>query len=428
MSTKKATASSPVSQLGSLLDGAGRAFVNHDYRLTQSLVDSAFDILHPPTSIPDTLDELRCRWEVFRITLETHVYTTSSVTDDLPSYLKEILVQSSQTLITAMYQRSLLLFSPANTSSKAINVVHVPPSVVSTLVFATLKVNCPDVGRMIIEEWLARRDAYTFPGRNEAYRKLLAIYCLQILPALDLWEYAQEFLDYESEMSHKSREHLRKALNDAYNKAKATEAAPTPTPSAPGSPRSQSPALSSSSSSSLSTTSTHTAVPNRVTRLLNTSASTESVSSSATARPRSHSRRRALTPDRKEKSPARSSTSYSAPHAALVRAHSSPVAAPATASAQTPGFLALVKASISPLLSSSRVVTLLIFGVVFPLISMVVRLRRRGAGGPSASTVDAVRKRLQGVSGAEAGLFSRAVGEVLRIVSDTVRMAGSGLV
>lgn len=197
---------SPAPRLSSLIDSAGRAFVNHDYQLTQSLVDSAFALLPPPTSTPDALNDYRRRWDVFRITLEAHVFTSSSVSDDLPPSLKNLLLQSSHALVTAMYQRSLALFTPDSGPSKSSNVTCLPSSVVTTLVYASIRVNCPDVGRVMIEEWLAYRDTHSSLGHSDAYKKLLAIYCLQILPALDQWDYAKEFLDYESELSPKSRQ------------------------------------------------------------------------------------------------------------------------------------------------------------------------------------------------------------------------------
>jgi hypothetical protein len=46
----------------------------------------------------------------------------------------------------------------------------------------------------------------------------------------------------------------------------------------------------------------------------------------------------------------------------------------------------------------------------------------------SASTADLVRRRLGTAGGSEGGVIGRAWGEVLRVVGDTVRMAGSGLV
>ncbi|KAF9041013.1 hypothetical protein BDZ89DRAFT_1060288 [Hymenopellis radicata] len=432
--TLKATsAPSTASRLGTLIDGAGRAFVNRDYRLTQSLVESAFTLLHPPVSVPDALDDYRRRWDIFRITLEAHVYTSSAASDDLPPHLKDLLLQSSQALATAMYQRSLTLFTPANGSSKTpstFNVIYIPPPVINTLVYATIKVNSPDVGRVIIEEWLARRDAYTSPTQSEAYKKLLAIYCLQILPALDQWDYAKEFLDYESELSRKSREYLRKSLQEAYDKAHTSRTPPstssTPSYGTPASPRSFSPAPSnSSSSSSLSTTSTHTVVPatprgshapHSLASLSAASDSVESLSSNGTAKPR-HSDG-AATPERKQKSPARSATSHSTPNGTLMNR---PHTVTPTNAVRTPGLIALIKASFGPIFNSSKMATFLIVAVVFPIVSMV-------NGGDTVNTADMVRKRLKAVNGAEAGVLGRVWSEVMRVVTDTIKMGGSGLV
>jgi len=76
--------------------------------------------------------------------------------------------------------------------------------------------------------------------------------------------------------------------------------------------------------------------------------------------------------------------------------------------------------------------------VVFPLISLMIRRRRRaarianaagprGTGAVNATITNAelVRRRLGGV---EVGLLGRIWGEVVRAVTDTVKMAGSGLV
>ena len=47
----------------------------------------------------------------------------------------------------------------------------------------------------------------------------------------------------------------------------------------------------------------------------------------------------------------------------------------------------------------------------------------------AATTADVVRKRLQvGGSGVKGTLFGRMWGEIVRVVGDTVKMAGSGLV
>lgn len=47
----------------------------------------------------------------------------------------------------------------------------------------------------------------------------------------------------------------------------------------------------------------------------------------------------------------------------------------------------------------------------------------------TASNAELVRRRLQSVNAAvEVGMLSRAWGEIVRAIGDTVRMAGSGLV
>lgn len=72
--------------------------------------------------------------------------------------------------------------------------------------------------------------------------------------------------------------------------------------------------------------------------------------------------------------------------------------------------------------------TFLIVAIVFPIVSMVVRMRHRRMGGHTANTADMVRKRLQAVNGAEAGILGRVWSEVMRVVTDTIKMGGSGLV
>lgn len=93
-----------------------------------------------------------------------------------------------------------------------------------------------------------------------------------------------------------------------------------------------------------------------------------------------------------------------------------------------------MKAAIEPYLTTGRLTTLFLLFVVLPLASFLIRKRRRaarianagGAGGVAAITnAELVRRRLGGV---EAGLLRRVWGEVVRAVTDTVKMAGSGLV
>jgi hypothetical protein len=234
--------------------------------------------------------------------------------------------------------------------------------------------------------------------------------------------------------------------------------------SSSSSSRSYSPApSSSSSSSSLSTTSTHTVVPttpggNRLSRsafaLTSLSQTTPtpsppaSVLSDDTATPRTAHVVPTLavngtpqSPRQRSKSRTVSSSASSA-YASLPRtrlAHQ----APSTTAA--PSLTALLRASLRPYLTRTRVTTFLLLFVLVPLISFVLRMRRRrllltssgvGAGltaatataAASASTADLVRRRLGTAGGSETGVIGRAWGEVLRVVGDTVRMAGSGLV
>lgn len=84
-------------------------------------------------------------------------------------------------------------------------------------------------------------------------------------------------------------------------------------------------------------------------------------------------------------------------------------------------------------MSKSKLTALFLLFVVFPIISFVIRARRRritgGLAGPGG-TADAVRRRLraanQGIIGV--GFAQRIWEEAVRAVSDTVRMGGRGLV
>lgn len=112
-----------------------------------------------------------------------------------------------------------------------------------------------------------------------------------------------------------------------------------------------------------------------------------------------------------------------------------------------PSIYALIRASLAPYLTSKKTVTFLVLCVLVPLVSFVLRVRRRrrliglaSAGGAAgmigavangasvpAGNAEMVRRRLQ-AAGVEGGLIQRAWGEVVRVVGDTVKMAGSGLV
>ncbi|KAL0574772.1 hypothetical protein V5O48_007199 [Marasmius crinis-equi] len=253
--------------LRSLYNRAAKAFLNRNISLTHSLLQSAFDTLNTdsPASSVDFLHILR-KWDILRITFETTVYS-SPAGADFPEQLRQISLKTPHALVKDMYNRSLASFSKDKTSTTA---TLLPVQVVSTLVYSSLKVDAPQIGREIIEEWLARRGSslgYIPPSSPEedGYEKALELYCLQILPKLEEWEYATEFLQYESELSVESRLRLQNSLRTQHVQAVSSRLAPPITPQSTTPydvSRSQSPTpSSSSSSSSLSTTSTHTVTP-----------------------------------------------------------------------------------------------------------------------------------------------------------------------
>ncbi|KAF5327048.1 hypothetical protein D9619_005005 [Psilocybe cf. subviscida] len=434
----------------------------------------------PPNRLPDALGDQRRKWDILRITFEATVYTSRPPsTDSLSEELRNMLGESSQALSKAMYTRSLALFTPTMNAT-ASNAAYLPPQVLATLVYSSLKLNAPDAGRVMIEDWLAVREpqyasAHGEEGEGDGYAKVLELYCVHILPKLGLWDYAEEFLGYESELSTDRREHLKTTLNTLHVQAISTRQPFKPEVSSSVSPRSYSPAPSSasSSSSSISTTSTHTVVPgNRsvatLTKMPTRSSSSSSASSSfsdETATPRATQsslpaarRSPALRPQTNGKSIARQS-----PRSASASASSSASSSflpsrdhlghlqhePAPVRARpTANLLALVRSTLAPHLTRPKLTTFLLLFVLVPLVSFVLRIRRRrrlqqlaigiGAGAAAAPAASAamvqaatnaerVRRRLQ-VAGAESGLVQRAWGEVVRVVGDTVRMAGSGLV
>ena len=213
------TPASPTAQsstnatLRSLYNRAARAFVYRDIALTYSLLQSAFAILKPPKTAPDLLSDQRRKWDILRITLESTLYTSPpSSTEALPESLRSMLSESPQALATSIYSRSLALFTPNSgiAQKTTLNAAYLPSPVLSTLVYSSLKIDAPDVGRVIIEDWLACREPnYSLePQENEGdgYAKVLDLYCLQVLPKLEQWDYAKEFLDYESELPTQHRE------------------------------------------------------------------------------------------------------------------------------------------------------------------------------------------------------------------------------
>lgn len=216
----------PVGNVKSLYPPAARAFVRRDVALTQTLLEAAFVTLdaHPTlvNKINDPMVNMRRKWDLLRITLETTIYTSctnSSIVntslpdppvpiETLPPSLRSILTLQPAALIESLFQRSLKLWTPDGHPSSP---SYLPVPITSALVFAALKVDCADVGRNLIETWLALRSeaasapdlptAHLVDVSSEGYEKILDVYCLQVLPRLGEWEYAMEFLKYEPELS-----------------------------------------------------------------------------------------------------------------------------------------------------------------------------------------------------------------------------------
>ncbi|RPD68443.1 hypothetical protein L226DRAFT_563909 [Lentinus tigrinus ALCF2SS1-7] len=485
-SPQSSSLSSAAATLRSLYPRAARAFLQRDVSLTHSLLTSAFSLIHPPASLAtlnDALASQRRKWEILRITFETTLYASppSQAPETLPPALRANLMLTPEPLMTTLHSRSLHLFTPVDSPQKATS-AFLPGQILVTLVLASLKLDCPEVGRGMIEDWLARHGQETDAGDPTVYAKVLELYCLHVLPRLQDWEYAEDFLTYERQLSPDMRQHFIASLRQLRSEALAAsrvQAALSNPPGTSSPSRSPSPAMSDSSASS---SSTHTATPHRpqangriptLTPLTPShsqsptpkprephphSASSSSIASTATSRTvtpqndRAHTKRRAnangngnghATPHAKGESRSRSSTPAAGPSSSVLRRSS--FGAPATeSSTRPPSTFALIRASLSTLLqntSRSRVLLYAILFVVVPVVSFVLRVRRRrvtaaGAKGAlsgnadaGAGAVDAVRRRLRGVSTEGQGsAVGRLWEEVARAVVDTVRMAGRGLV
>ncbi|KAJ7502875.1 hypothetical protein B0H11DRAFT_1712242 [Mycena galericulata] len=200
---KGATSGSSVATLQTLYHRAARAFLLREVALVDSLLESAFGLLPPPEGDSgDSLGPYRSKWDLLRITLETTVYAAPA-TAELPGSLRTLLGQPPHALITAAYHRSLALFTPRTEPQKA---AYIPSPVILTLVYSSLKLDAPDAGRAVLEDWLATRQYSPAPDEHTNYRKAVEAYCLYVLPKLEQWEYAREFLDYESELPSDARE------------------------------------------------------------------------------------------------------------------------------------------------------------------------------------------------------------------------------
>lgn len=201
------TSSSTAASLRSLYPRAATAFLQRDVVLTHSLLASAFAILSPPipSNSEDSLATYRRKWDLLRITFETTLYSSPPQSEDpeaLPASLRSNQMQSPQSFVAALHSRSLQLFTPSSTRASS---AFLPAQILITLGLASLKLGCPDIGRSIIEDWLARRVPATSSADLEGYVKVMDLYCLQVLPRLEEWDYAADFLQYEQELHQNTR-------------------------------------------------------------------------------------------------------------------------------------------------------------------------------------------------------------------------------
>ncbi|RDX57042.1 hypothetical protein OH76DRAFT_1330407, partial [Lentinus brumalis] len=205
--SSQTSSSSAAATLRSLYPRAARAFLQRDVSLTHSLLSSAFSLIHPPASSSDALASQRRKWDILRITFETTLYASppSHDPETLPPSLRANLMLTPEPLLTTLHSRSLHLFTPSDTQQKATS-AFLPGQILVTLVLASLKLDCPEVGRGMIEDWLAKHGQETDASDPSAYAKVLELYCLHVLPRLQDWEYAEDFLTYERELSPDARQ------------------------------------------------------------------------------------------------------------------------------------------------------------------------------------------------------------------------------
>ena len=205
---------STLASLRGLYPRAARAFLQRNVALTHSLLTAAFALIEPPPqpvyphSAADALASQRRKWEILRITFETTLYAAPPPSEDpeeLPAPLRANLLLSPEPFIATLHNRALQLFSPHAVGKPS--ATYLPAQVLVTLALAGLKLGCTAVARGMIEDWLARRPQYAEPGKEEreGYAKVLELYCLHILPRLEDWDYAEDFLQYERELAPDTR-------------------------------------------------------------------------------------------------------------------------------------------------------------------------------------------------------------------------------
>ena len=199
----QAAESSTAATLRSLYPRAAKAFLQRDIALTHTLLTSAFQLIQPPSYAgEDEFAAHRRKWDILRITLETTVYASPLPAEDpsaFPQALRANQVLSPQELVTSLLARSLELFTPA---PNAPSHYFLPHQILVTLVLASLRLGCPEVGKDMIEEWLTRLlpESLSSDEARLGYIKVIELYCLHILTRMEQWEYAEDFLQYERQL------------------------------------------------------------------------------------------------------------------------------------------------------------------------------------------------------------------------------------
>ncbi|KAG8691035.1 hypothetical protein FRC08_010286 [Ceratobasidium sp. 394] len=428
---------------------AARAFLHHRTEEAHTLVEEAFELLTPPSVHQnDQLSSYRRKWDILRITLETTLYTTpvDGSTASNRNKILESMAQSSTSkfvgsnewaaprsptrsshhplgspsiedpsllsppsLLGTLHTRSSILFTPSSDKPSS---RYLPAAVLVALVLASLKLDCPQVGRGMIEDWLANRDPLgpsvdvessgaTKGGEREGYEKVVEVYCLHVLPRLNEWDYARDFLDSEMEMTPAKRQELVATLashhaqsllppSPRHNQLHNLDTSVSGSSGAP-TPRATSPAPSSVSS--------HTAVPNTRPSAISTqiAASPVSPTSATTPRPRHQ-------------------TANPVPSALPSNSIAIPPLAPALApqpSPPQPTVLQLLKVALVPYLRRLNAPVIML-AIILSFVGLVSRFGRRSKG--AGSGAEMARRRLRGESSIWRGLV------------DAVKMSGRGLV
>lgn len=434
----KSTRSETISKLKAAYSHAARAFLHHHIEEAHALVEEAFELLHPPASQEnDPLSTYRRKWDILRITLETTLYTTpvsgsaskngvklgfvdqpsTSSSGSVPSapprspngansplsktpLIDDPLLLSPPSLLGTLHTRSLKLFTPPMDRP---NSRFLPAAVLVALILASLKLDCPQVGRGMIDDWLANRDSLG-PGSDtesrmggkgederEGYGKVIEVYCLHVLPRLNEWEYSKEFLESEMEMRPAKREELITTLA-AHHAQSLLPPSPRPNQlhnidnSVSGSSGAPTPRAVSPTPSSVSS---HTAVPNSrpVTTLSSNkiplpSPSPLSASSATTARQHFSN----------------IPSSNGVPTTLAIPPPAPTLAAQSSSPAQ-PTVLQLLKAVLIPYIRRLNAPVLML-AIVLSFIGLASRFGRRPKGGSGA---EMARRRLAGSGGIWAG-------------------------